>query len=179
MTISRETSLGTGLRPIISPLLPIIDARSRVLILGSMPSDISIEKKQYYANPQNHFWTLIYSVLGGGIPPSAYEGRIAFLLSKGVALWDVLEYCERKGSSDASITKVRPNDLSSLLASYPSIRFAFFNGKKAQEIFSMKVALPEEIELGPLPSSSAANAGTPMREKLEKWMAIRAALETR
>ena len=42
--------------PVLQAFPPIIDEKSRVLILGSMPSVSSLEKSQYYAHPHNAFW---------------------------------------------------------------------------------------------------------------------------
>ena len=44
-------------------LSPVIDDKTEVLILGSLPSDVSLAKGQYYANPSNDFWKLIGQVL--------------------------------------------------------------------------------------------------------------------
>lgn len=164
------------MREVIDPLPLVIDGHCRVLILGSMPSDLSIAKQQYYANPRNQFWPIIHAVLGGGDPPVIYEDRIRFLLSKRIALWDVLERCERAGSSDASIIAEVPNDFSTIFASYSEIKFVFFNGKKAYESFLRTVPIPRGISLWPLPSTSPANAAKSMPQKLKEWRKIDAAL---
>ena len=39
--------------------LPVHGESVEVLILGSFPSRQSLEKKEYYGNPQNHFWHII------------------------------------------------------------------------------------------------------------------------
>jgi len=44
---------------VIKPFEPILDKNSRVLIRGTMPGPESIRKKQYYANPRNHFWKIL------------------------------------------------------------------------------------------------------------------------
>ena len=43
---------------------PVIDAGTRVLILGSLPGERSLARGQYYAHPQNQFWRLVGEVLG-------------------------------------------------------------------------------------------------------------------
>lgn len=40
---------------VIHPLAPVFDERSRVLILGTMPSPKSRETGFYYGHPQNRF----------------------------------------------------------------------------------------------------------------------------
>src|SRR4029453_13419391 len=49
----------TELRPVLVGLPPLIDERSRVLVLGSFPSKQSLEKQEYYGNRQNHFWQIM------------------------------------------------------------------------------------------------------------------------
>ena len=52
-------------RPDISPacpvrgLSPLHGEQPEVLIPGSFPSRQSLEKKEYYGNPGNHFWYII------------------------------------------------------------------------------------------------------------------------
>ena len=40
-------------------LKPWVDENTRVLIVGTMPSEQSLAKQTYYANPKNKFWTYI------------------------------------------------------------------------------------------------------------------------
>jgi G:T/U-mismatch repair DNA glycosylase len=42
--------------PTKASFAPLADAKTRVVILGTLPSDISLELGQYYANPRNQFW---------------------------------------------------------------------------------------------------------------------------
>ena len=42
---------------------PIINAKSKVLILGTFPSQSSLKMNQYYANATNLFWPLMHAVL--------------------------------------------------------------------------------------------------------------------
>ena len=50
--------------PRLYGLAPLIDGRSRVVILGSFPSVKSLDKQEYYGNPQNHFWPIVERLLG-------------------------------------------------------------------------------------------------------------------
>ena len=43
---------------------PVVDAHTRLLILGSLPGDASLKAGQYYGHPQNGFWRLIGGVIG-------------------------------------------------------------------------------------------------------------------
>ena len=42
---------------------PIVDEQCRVLVLGSMPSVVSLERQQYYGHKQNYFWPMLFSLL--------------------------------------------------------------------------------------------------------------------
>ena len=82
---------------------PVFDGNSRVLILGSFPSVKSRAEGFYYGNPQNRFWRTVCGFFGEE-PPLTVEEKRAFLLRRGIALWDVVQSCEIVGSADASIT---------------------------------------------------------------------------
>ena len=91
-------------------IAPEFDARSRVLVLGTMPSPASRARGFYYGHPQNRFWKVL-GALFDEPEPLGTDTRKAFLLAHGIALWDVLASCEIVGASDASISRAVPNDL--------------------------------------------------------------------
>ena len=156
---------------ICSPLGPVLDHRSRTLLLGSMPSEISIAEGQYYANPRNQFWKIIYAVFDAGAPPEDYGRRVDFVLSKGVAIWDVLQACGREGSADESIVNAIPNDFSGILNENSNINMIIFNGARAARLFAAMV--PERQCEGlvqrTLPSSSPAYASMSIETKIDIW----------
>ena len=90
----------------ITGFAPIADEDSRVLILGSMPSEASLAKGEYYGHPRNAFWPLISALLGEPMR-SSYAERVDMLRRNGIALWDVAASCEREGSGDAAIRRGR------------------------------------------------------------------------
>ena len=52
---------------------PIVDDKSRVLILGTMPGVESLRKQEYYGHPRNAFWPIIAAVCGRELPVSYVE----------------------------------------------------------------------------------------------------------
>ena len=85
-------------------LAPVIGDAPEVLILGSIPGDISIQKQQYYASPRNQFWQILSGVFDSPVG-STYADRVEFVLTHKLALWDVLKSADREGSLDSSIRK--------------------------------------------------------------------------
>lgn len=148
---------------------PIIDGSSRVLILGSMPGVESLKMNRYYAHDRNHFWRIIYTLFGME-PDTDYSRRIEFLLSKKIALWDVIHSCRREGSLDSNITEDVPNDIESLLRKHPRIEYILFNGTKAFTTFRrhFKSAGIGDLTLKKLPSTSPAHA-VRFDKKLSEW----------
>ncbi|MFB9330683.1 DNA-deoxyinosine glycosylase [Paenibacillus aurantiacus] len=115
---------------------PVIDERARVLIMGSLPGDASLQIQEYYGNPRNYFWTVVYALFSDGAAPEAdYPRRLAFAAQNHLALWDVIAAGEREGSLDANIKAELPNAIPELLAAYPGIRCLAFNGSKAHDTF--------------------------------------------
>ena len=133
-------------------LEPVFDARSKVLILGSMPSVRSLAGGFYYLHPQNRFWKVLAALFGEEVPAGIPEKR-AFALEKGIALWDVFASCEREGSSDAAIRRPLLNDLDRVLKA-ADIRGVFANGQTA--FAALQRARPD-LTARCLPSTSAQN----------------------
>lgn len=155
---------------------------ARILILGSMPGVQSLQAQQYYAHPRNAFWPILMQVLGVGRaddPLPDYALRLQHLKQHRIALWDVLQYCERPGSLDASIRResIVLNDFSTFLQQHTQVQRICFNGTTAANLFERHVApLLEPAGLLPperlrLPSTSPAHAGMPRQEKLKAWHA--------
>jgi TDG/mug DNA glycosylase family protein len=154
---------------------PIADAHARVLILGSLPGQVSLRRQQYYAQPQNAFWKIMGRLFGAG-PELPYAERVQGLVRNGIALWDVCAAAQRPGSLDASIvhSSVVPNDLLSFIESHLDIGLICFNGGKAAELYRRLVlpGLPariRSIRRETLPSTSPAHAAMPLEEKLARW----------
>jgi TDG/mug DNA glycosylase family protein len=154
---------------------PVVDGATRVLVLGSMPGEMSLRMQQYYAHPRNAFWRIMSEFLDFDLH-SNYPARLSALRSAGIGLWDVLQACERQGSLDSAITResMVANDFGSLFTQFPNIKCVFFNGAKAEHVY-MRMAAPglaADIEYCRLPSTSPANAAAPYGAKLQAWRAV-------
>ncbi|HSH97988.1 MAG: DNA-deoxyinosine glycosylase [Methylophilaceae bacterium] len=155
----------------------VANTEAKVLILGSMPGKVSLAKQQYYGHAQNLFWPFMNEILGID-PTLAYEQKLALLQNNGIALWDVMQECERHSSLDSDILEhsIKPNDFNDFFLRYPAIRHIFFNGTKAELSFR-KYVLPannhlEYLQLIKLPSTSPANASISRMKKLEEWRKV-------
>jgi hypoxanthine-DNA glycosylase len=150
---------------------PCIDTNSRVLILGSMPGVQSIEAQQYYANPRNQFWLIVYSIFSMPLDQD-YNERISFIRKKGIALWDVIRTCYRVGSLDSNIENEKVNDFKWLYMNYPNLKLVAFNGTKAFAVYKKRVGFDlNRVVYKLLPSTSPANT-MKFEEKLKEWEAI-------
>lgn len=145
---------------------------ARILILGTMPGVQSLQLQQYYGHPQNNFWKLLFTIFGEEFS-GHYEDRKNLLLKNNVALWDVLQACEREGSLDSAIMKEVANDFKAFLEAHPKITHIFFNGQKAAHYFKRYAQLDKEYALVTLPSTSPANAAKTFEAKLAEWKRIK------
>lgn len=154
---------------------PILSEKPKVLILGSMPSVQSHEKQQYYGNPRNHFWPIIFELFQQK-PLERYEEKIRFVKQHGIALWDTIGSCYRKGSLDQNILQEEPNDIIGLLHKYPSIRLIACNGTKSFQTFIKNINLDQKanVDLIKLPSSSPipGKYTKSYSEKVQAWSQI-------
>ena len=158
----------TGFSPVIAP-----DAA--ILILGSIPSVKSLDKQQYYGHPRNAFWWIMGELFGFDYTID-YELRISQIIKNKIALWDVLQQCERKGSLDSAIiaNTVQPNDFIAFFAEYPNIQKVLFNGTKAESEYKKHI-LANVVEIYPdilyhkVPSTSPAMAALSKSAKLAEW----------
>jgi hypoxanthine-DNA glycosylase len=145
-----------------------INSDTEILILGTMPGSISLAKQEYYANPRNHFWKIMYAIFDALPTAETFEEKIQFILSNKVGLWDVLENCERKGSLDVHIKNQNENDFETLLSEFPSIKKIIFNGKQSHAFFYKRFGQIEGITYYVMPSTSPANTMS-FDDKLKIW----------
>lgn len=159
----------------INGLPPIIRQDARILILGSMPSVESLRTNQYYGNPRNHFWRIIYTIFTIDVEED-YSHRVAFIKEKRLALWDVIHSCERKGSLDSNIKNERPNDIQGLFEKYNKIEAVFFNGTMARKTFFKyfnQYSFPVTYYLLPSSSPIPGRNIKALEEKIAAWSKIK------
>lgn len=157
---------------------PVATPAAHTLILGSMPGSASLLAKQYYAHPRNLFWPILGELIGAH-PDLPYPLRLHRLTSAGIALWDVLQRCEREGSLDTRIDSqsIVPNDFATFFDHHPAIRRVFFNGTMAETVFRRHVLQtlpPLPLRYHRLPSTSPANAAFSFARRLEAWQLVAA-----
>ena len=154
---------------------PVAGCDARILILGSLPGQMSLQKRQYYAQPRNAFWPLMARLLNGSATTS-YEARTSMLIEHRIALWDVCATAVRTGSLDAAICResVVANKFALFFSSNATIELICFNGRKAADLYRRLVTptLPASAARLPtvtLPSTSPAHASQSFEEKLRMW----------
>ena len=146
---------------------PIFDERSRILILGTLPSVKSREGQFYYHHPQNRFWKVLAKICKTE-PPATIAEKKAMLLEHGIAIWDVVQSCDIIGSSDSSIKNVTPADLSVILRQAP-VKTIFLNGGKAWDLYQKYCAGMTDLPAVKLPSTSPANAAWSLEKLVTVW----------
>jgi double-stranded uracil-DNA glycosylase len=156
--------------PLLTAFPPILPAHPHTLILGTMPGIRSLQEGQYYAHPHNQFWQLMGDVYGAG-PWLSYERRVDILKREGVAVWDVLQACEREGSLDSAIKNPVINDFEGFYRDHPSIERVVFDSLTAEKLYK-RLALPvvtKALDYRRVPSPSPAHARVSYEAKLALW----------
>ena len=156
---------------ICHPFPPLYDGNSKILVLGSFPSVKSREQLFFYGHPQNRFWRVTAAVFGAETPKTIPEKK-AFLLSHGIALWDVIASCEITGSADSSIKNAVANDLSPIFAE-AAIKHIFVNGQTAKRFYDRYTKPVIGREAAVLPSTSPANAAWSFEKLVTAWQIIK------
>lgn len=151
---------------------PIASPDAEILILGTMPGVQSLEKQQYYGHPQNAFWKIMFSLFADLPVPDDFESRKRLILENRLALWDVLESCEREGSLDSNIKNAVPNRIPELLDTHPTIKTIVFNGKESHRLFTKTFGNTIVKQQLVMPSTSPAYT-MKFVEKLEIWSRIK------
>ena len=152
---------------------PVVDARTRLLICGSLPGDRSLAAGRYYAHPQNQFWKLLSPVVDRDLSALDYDARLTALIEARIGLWDVVASATRNGSSDAAIRDHQANDLATLAPTLAELRAIAFNGATAFKIgMHMMHEKADQYTLITLPSSSPLHT-VGLAAKQPAWAALR------
>ena len=160
----------------ISSFTPVANENAKILILGSMLSDVSLQEQEYYAHQRNAFWPIMSSLFNTGSDQKDYSQRKNMLIENRIALWDVLQSCYRKGSLDTAIEmdSVIVNDFFQFFTKHIEIKKVCFNGAKAEAVY-VKYVLPTVkhqfgyLEYARLPSTSPAHAAMTLQQKTDAW----------
>lgn len=147
---------------------PEYDQESRILILGSFPSVKSREQAFYYGHPQNRFWKVLAALADSRVPESIEERR-TFLHRHHIAVYDAIESCTIRGSSDSSIRDVVPADIRPILEASQIGRRIFTNGRKAGQMYKKYIFPETGIPSHDLPSTSPANAAWSLDRLISEW----------
>jgi double-stranded uracil-DNA glycosylase len=159
---------------------PLALADARLLVLGTLPGQASLAKREYYAHPQNAFWPILAALFGFDAT-APYAARVAALARARIAVWDVCRAATRPGSLDSALvaSSVVPNDFAAFFIKHPKIEMLAFNGATAAKLYRRLVVpyLAPSFAALPcveLPSTSPAHARLPRAEKQRRWSVVRA-----
>lgn len=159
--------------PRLHGLAPIVDARTRLLILGSFPGVASLRAQQYYGHPQNQFWAILGALWQQPLVERPYAERVQIMQAHGLGVWDVYAACEREGSLDTAIRAGELNDFTWLAAQCPVLQAVAHNGGESFKHARHSAVLG--VPVHKLPSTSPANAGWPFERKKQAWQTVLAA----
>ena len=160
----------TAVKPVqLAGLPPVVARNTRVLILGSFPGLASLDARQYYAHPRNHFWTIMGTLLGEPLVELPYRQRLARMKARGLGIWDSIVACERRGSLDADIRNATAGEVERIARVARNLVVVAFNGITAARAEpGWRAAGYRTLRL---PSTSPAYT-RPLAEKLVAWRAL-------
>lgn len=147
---------------------PLCGDGASILVIGTMPGNISLNKHEYYGNPRNSFWRIMREVFNCPYEFNSYDEKRSFLLQKRIALWDVYQKAQREGSLDSNIKNGSVNNINKFIKENPSIKKVLFNGKEPHKVYKKHFNELADIEYYVLPSTSPTNT-IKYEEKLSKW----------
>jgi len=161
--------LATDVPPRLVGLAPVIARGTRLVVLGSFPGVMSLQRQQYYAHPRNQFWAILSALWDVDLVAMPYAQRIAEVKARGLGIWDVYAACRREGSLDTAIEAAQLNDLAGLKRRAPQLQAVAHNGGESAK--AMRHTLALGVPVIRLPSTSPANASWNFERKLDAWRA--------
>jgi hypoxanthine-DNA glycosylase len=153
-------------------LPPVARADARLFILGSLPGDVSLAARQYYAHPRNQFWRLVGSIIEEDLHSLPYQARLECLADHRIGLWDVISSAVRRGSLDQAIRLANHNRIETLIHDFTNLEAIAFNGAVSASIGRRLIGDEGGVGLIDLPSSSPANT-RPFAEKAAAWAVLK------
>lgn len=168
-SVPKQTILKPKTRISKQALPPVIDKTTEYLVLGTMPGEQSLLHQQYYNNPRNQFWKIIATAFNDNKTFANYEDKLATLKNNKIGLWDVLDTCDREGSSDSSIKNLTLNNFDKLFKEFPNIKTVIFNGQDSYYYFNSLVHDRADKKYLQLSSTSSANGHKTLAEKTKEW----------
>ncbi len=159
----------------------IVTKNTQVLIVGSLPGDVSIKAQEYYANKNNKFWEIVLSYLDPSLSALAikemsYQKKCQLLLEHKIGLWDVYAAADRIASLDTNIKNAELNKFDTLFQT-TQIKAIIANGRKAEQGLR-KIGLPDKILIIGCNSTSPTNTYYNYEQKRAEWhRALAQALE--
>ena len=168
----RNTAIVNSNQWLKQGLEPWVGESPYVLILGTLPSDVSIKSQAYYQNKSHNSF---YKIMEHLFQRSVGQSDMDFITSNHIALWDCMKKANRKGSLDANIKNDIPNDIKAFLQIHPTITTVVLNGGLAKKKFYRNfpaLDFSERIKVIALISSSNA-ASKKFEEKLEEWRIVK------
>lgn len=159
-----------AMRHVVHTFPPVINKDSKVLILGSVPSQLSVRYNFYYMNSKNRFWSVMSALLKRDLIVLDAIEKSKILLDAGIALYDSVTECDIEGSDDGNIFNAVITNISDLIKDTQIVKI-FTNGAASYR-FAIKgnPTLKENIVL--LPSTSPRNARSSLNSLIEKWKPV-------
>lgn len=145
---------------------PLAGGNPRVLILGTFPSPLSREFGQYYGNPKNQFWRIMFDIFDKPFESPSYKEKKNLLIENNIALWDTLISCEVEGALDSNIRNPVYNVSIPEFVARHNVSSVIFNGGNAYTFYKRGIG---KIDRNVLPSTSPANARMSYQDKLDTW----------
>lgn len=152
---------------LLQGLNPVIDTRTRLIVLGSFPGVASLQAGEYYAHPRNQFWPLLSTIWSVDLRALPYGERLREVQQRGLGIWDVYAHCRREGSLDSAIQDAAFNDLAGLKHRAPQLQAIAHNGGESAR--AMRFTRTLGVPVLRLPSTSPANASWSFERKLAAW----------
>ena len=152
---------------------PVTNQQTRLLILGSLPGEKSLEQQEYYANKQNRFWMLMSAVLGQDLLTLDYQGPVAGF----AGAWRRFVGMSLQKPTDKAAWIARYVTVATIICqacyqTLPQLHTIAFNGGTAAKL-GLKILGEQaaQYKIMQLPSSSPAYT-LAYQEKLLAWMQL-------